>query len=286
MLRGLPLVLVCLAARSASAAPPLAWRSIQKGVDYATVAPSSATPGKKYPLAIVRIDAAVAHLVFALASARDQKPRTAKEWCASVGLSVAINAGMFKDDHLANVGRLVTGAHENNARWSDAYQSALVFDPSAPTLPAAVMLDLDDAGGRAQASHYRSVVQNLRLVRSTDGKGRSVWSEQPRKWSEAAIAFDDQGRVLFLFSRTPYSMIEFNRIVLGLPLGVVRAMHVEGGPEASLSIHGGGVDLDYFGSYETGFVNDDSNAEAWAIPNVLGVARPNADQLAASDRSR
>jgi hypothetical protein len=51
-------------------------------------------------------------------------------------------------------------------------------------------------------------------------------------------------------------------------------MHVEGGPEASLSIHGGGVDLDYFGSYETGFVVDDSNDHAWPIPNVIGVAKP------------
>jgi hypothetical protein len=77
---------------------------------------------------------------------------------------------------------------------------------------------------------------------------------------------------LFLFSRTPYSMADFNRRLLALPLGVQRAMHVEGGPEASLSIHAAGVDEDHFGSYETGFVDDDSNAAAWAIPNVLGVA--------------
>ena len=51
------------------------------------------------------------------------------------------------------------------------------------------------------------------------------------------------------------------------------AMHVEGGPEASLLIHTGGVDLDLCGSYETGFKEDDSNARQWAIPNVLGVAR-------------
>lgn len=50
-------------------------------------------------------------------------------------------------------------------------------------------------------------------------------------------------------------------------------MHVEGGPEASLSIHTGGVDLDLCGSYETGFNENDSNTHQWAIPNVLGVAR-------------
>jgi hypothetical protein len=267
------LALVCLGASSANAAP-IAWRSIQRGVDYATVASPNPAPGLSYPLAIVRIDPSVAPLVFALASMHDKEPHTAKEWCASAGLSVAINAGMFKDDGVANVGHLVTGAHANNAHWSDAYRSALAFDPSIGKLPAAAMLDLDDANARTQASQYRAVVQNLRLIRRVDGKGKSVWSEQPRKWSEAAIAFDDHGRVLFLFSRAPYTMAEFNRIVLGLPLGIVRAMHVEGGPEASLSIHGGGVDLDYFGSYETGFVADDSNDHAWPIPNVIGVAKP------------
>jgi hypothetical protein len=28
-----------------------------------------------------------------------------------------------------------------------------------------------------------------------------------------------------------------------------------------------------FGSYETGFREDDSNAVAWPIPNVLGIKR-------------
>jgi hypothetical protein len=117
------------------------------------------------------------------------------------------------------------------------------------------------------------VIQNLRLIKATDGKPRGVWQEQERRWSEAAVAIDDESRVLFLFSRTPYSMAQFNRLVLGLSLGIKRAMHVEGGPEASLSIHVAGFDADYFGSYETGFVDDDSNDHAWPIPNVLGVVR-------------
>jgi hypothetical protein len=32
------------------------------------------------------------------------------------------------------------------------------------------------------------------------------------------------------------------------------------------------LDLDLSGSYETGFLSDDSNAQQWPIPNVLGVA--------------
>jgi hypothetical protein len=66
-------------------------------------------------------------------------------------------------------------------------------------------------------------------------------------------------------------MSEFNAMVTRLPLGVVRAMHVEGGPEASLSVRGPGIRLDLSGSYETGFLEGDGNGSQWPIPNVLVV---------------
>jgi hypothetical protein len=76
---------------------------------------------------------------------------------------------------------------------------------------------------------------------------------------------------LFIFSRAPYTMRDFNILLLSLPLDIEGAMHLEGGPEASLSIHVAGLDLDLCGSYETGFVEDESNVVQWPIPNVLGV---------------
>jgi hypothetical protein len=50
-------------------------------------------------------------------------------------------------------------------------------------------------------------------------------------------------------------------------------MHLEGGPEASLSVHGGGVDIDMSGSFETGFVEQDSNRVQWRLPVIFGVKR-------------
>ena len=100
-----------------------------------------------------------------------------------------------------------------------------------------------------------------------------MWGKQERRWSEAAVAADKEGRILFVFSRRPYSMQELNEKLLGLPLGITAAMHVEGGPEASLSIHAGGVDLDLNGSYETGFNENDDERAQWPIPNLLAVAR-------------
>jgi hypothetical protein len=65
-------------------------------------------------------------------------------------------------------------------------------------------------------------------------------------------------------------MSELNSRILTLPLGVVRAMHVEGGPEASLSVRGA-LKMDLAGSHETGFQESDDNASQVAIPNVIGV---------------
>ena len=90
-------------------------------------------------------------------------------------------------------------------------------------------------------------------------------------WGQAAVAQDKEGRLLFLFVREGQQMSDFNRLLLASDLGVVRAMHVEGGPEASLSIHTPTLRLDLAGSYETGFTENDDNAAQWPIPNVLGV---------------
>ena len=64
---------------------------------------------------------------------------------------------------------------------------------------------------------------------------------------------------------------EFNEKLLALGLGITRAMHVEGGPEASLTIRSAKVNLDLCGSYETGFNENDNNKQQWPIPNVIGV---------------
>jgi len=202
-----------------------------------------------------------------MASAHDRKARTAGAWCDGEHLVAAINLGMYRDDHLTNVGYARSGAHVNHPHLTQ-YQSALLFGPLKPGLPAARLLDLDAPHARETLSDYDTVVQNLRLIRAP---GRSVWSEQPRRWSEAAVASDDAGRILFVFLRAPRTMSDFNRLLLSLPLGVVAAMHVEGGPEASLSVRGP-LHVDANGSYETGFIENDGEPSQWEIPNVLGVA--------------
>jgi len=182
---------------------------------------------------------------------------------------VAINLGMFQTDGQSNVGYMRHGSHINNPRWNSD-NSVLALNASGGSGPQALWLDRDQTKDVQQLAQYEIVVQNLRLIAKDR---RNVWSRSDKKWSEAAVAIDSAGRVLFLFTRAPYTMREFNDLLLKLPLAIVAAMHVEGGPEASLSIHAAGIDLDLAGSYETGFWPNDSNHKQWPIPNVLGVVR-------------
>ena len=122
---------------------------------------------------------------------------------------------------------------------------------------------------------YSSVVQNLRLIKRP---GENRWGQQDKLWSEAALGEDTSGRILFILTRSPFTMHDFNRALLALGIGVVSAQHLEGGPEAQLYVNVGDVKLEMFGSYETSYKEDDENAASWVIPNVLGVRpRPSAD---------
>jgi len=237
----------------------VSWKALQPGVEYAVVGSAAE------PLHLVRIDPARAALEAVMASAGDGRARTAGAWCQERKLAVAINLGMFRDDNRTNAGHARAPGHVNNARWNAKYNSALGFGGGA-----AAMVDLDSPGARERLERYGTVVQNLRLIRAP---GRNVWSLQEKRWSEAAVAVDGRGRVLFAFSRSPHTMHAFNQRLLALGIGITGAMHVEGGPEASLSIHTGGVDLDLNGSYETGFNENDDERAQWPIPNVLAVRR-------------
>ncbi len=247
-----------------AAGPETVWKKLQSGVEYAAIGEA----GER--LHVVRIEPDRAPLVAVMAKAGDKQPRTTGHWCREHGLVVAINLGMYQTDHLTNVGHAHIPGHVNNGHWASKYQSALAFAPSKKDVPGAVLLDLDEPDNKERIADYGAAVQNLRLIRTP---GRNVWTKQERQWSEAAVAMDKQGRILFLFSRRPCAMFDFNAKLLALPLAITNAMHVEGGPEASLSIHGAGIDLDLNGSYQTSVDEDDDEPNQWPIPNVLGVVR-------------
>ncbi len=241
------------------------WMTLAPGVEYTAVQVVSAPKAGDGRLHMVRVDSTKARLMVEMASNLDGKNRTAREWAERGRRVAVINAGMYETDHSTHTGYLRAGHHENSRRWIGDYKSALMIDRRGQGRIVDVLKRPGDL-----RHHPSTIVQNLRLIA---GPGRNAWSENNRRWSEAAIAMDDTGRILFLFCRTPFSMRRFNFILLGLGLGITHAHHVEGGPEASLSIRSPSLQLDLAGSYETGFVEGDGNVEQWPLPNVISVIR-------------
>ncbi len=238
---------------------------IAKGVEYGTFA-TGAAEGK---IQILRIDPAQARLGLVLASEKKTENRTVSEWCRDYKMVAAINAGMYHKDYKTNVGYLRNGAHIQNRRWNGKYLSVLAFNPRVAGVSPAVLVDADSQDpGRIldKLDKYESVVQNLRLLK---GNGVNVWGKSDKKWSEAAIGTDRQGRVLFIFCQSPYTMWEFNEIIKSLGIGVSRMMHLEGGPIASMSIRTQSLKVDLAGRFES---NSSSSAlMQYPVPNVIGV---------------
>jgi hypothetical protein len=191
-------------------------------------------------------------------------------WTSRYHLSAAINAGMFEQDRRTTTGYARVGTTMLNPRWKATYQAFLALDPDDPKLPAATILDSECDNVRALETHYRIVLQSIRMV---DCKGMNRWAKAQRAWSTAALAVDNEGRFLFIHARSPWPMHELIENLLALPLGVCRAMYLEGGPEASLSLATSRKSFVRVGSWETGFNENDDNHLLWALPNVIGIRR-------------
>ncbi len=245
------------AAIPARAADAVVWRTLAPGLEHGR-AVLPADVGDRQ-LHIVRIDPASFRFVLASTAATGGSSRTAHDWAAERGFSAVINAGMFRSGGLpvgyAKAEGRVIQPDRNNDR------SVFAFDDSRARL-------LDLSCDTFDPAREQNAVQGIRMVSC---EGQNVWSQQPKRWSIAAIAQDRGGRILFLHARSPLSVHDFIDAVQALPLDVARAMYQEGGPEATLYVKAGGFELERIGSFETGFNETDGNAAAWPLPNVFGV---------------
>ncbi|WP_395737328.1 phosphodiester glycosidase family protein [Prosthecobacter sp.] len=246
------------------------WRGLAKGVQLARFAVQDAGP---HEFVIVRIDPKVAGLQLLTAAGQKHDALTADEWAKKHGLSVVINAGMFEPDHVTHTGLMKDRESGITGKLKGLYSSFAMFAPEDSKEAVFRIFDADteqDMAGLQETTFpkYRCLLQNLRLIKRP---GENRWKPQPKAWSEAALGEDREGCALLIFCGAGLAMHDFNERVLKLPIGLVAAQHLEGGPEASLHIKCGGFELKCVGSYETGFNENYDNKDYWPIPNVIGV---------------
>ncbi len=237
--------------------PPITWRALQPGLEHGRGEIASSIGDKQ--LHILRIDPVHFRFTLLTSAGENVSPRTARLWARERGLIAATNAAMFRANRLPvgyckAGGRVIQGAQNND-------RSVLTFDDTSARL---LDLSVDTFDPNAETN----ALQGIRMIAHG---GRNTWAQQPRQWSIAALAQDRQGRMLFLHARSPSSVHDFIAAIQALPLSLTRAMYLEGGPEATLYVNAGGTEIERVGSYETGFNENDSNAVAWPLPNVIGV---------------
>ena len=251
------------------------WQTLAPGMEIIRVHTRKQSAFGDSKITVLRIDPSRWELdVIGILQTGETAGHTAREWCKTHKYTAAINAGMFGSDNKTHLGYLRSHDRVFNGRVN-SYQSVLAFEPrEGRKVPGFRIFDLDDPQSNLQAilADYASAVQNLRLIKRP---GVNQWGKQTREWSEAAVGEDAEGHVLFIYSRSPFSMHDLNQELLSAGIGVVAAQHMEGGPEAQLYVHAGETEVEMFGSYETSFKENDQNVMAWPVPNVI-VVRPRA----------
>jgi hypothetical protein len=195
--------------------------------------------------------------------ARTDRARTATEWQKTFDLVAVINAGMFHDSG-EPVGLVVADTKQRGAD-NAKFGGYFAWSPSAATLPAVTVLGRGCANAKDLAQ-YRSLVQSYRLL---DCNGGAINWQDPKQYSAAAIGVDRAGRIVFLHARGAFTMRELSTALAAHDLA--GAIFLEGGPEASLVVHGADGTLERVGSYETSFVENDGNTDFWRLPNVIAL---------------
>jgi Phosphodiester glycosidase len=263
------ILLLAFGALIAGAAPE--WQTLAPGMELKYVAPHGSN-GSNSAITILRMDPKQWELaLLGTSQTGEAAGHTAREWCLKGKFTAAINAGMFSTDGKSHIGYMRNGEHVNSSK-RNSYQSVAAFNPHDTGTAAFRIFDLDAPGVSFESilKDYGAVVQNLRLIKRA---GVNAWPSQDKKWSEAALAEDEGGRILFIFLREPFSMHDLNQELLGAGIGIVAAQHLEGGPEAQLYFRAGGVEREMVGSYGAGasLQGNAENTIPWPIPNVLAV---------------
>ena len=263
----IPIWLFLLGLSFGASPASLTWEAVAPGLDYAAHRPSPAPAIGDGVVSILRIDPARYEFVLMSAKQTGDGPQTAPAWARRGDLIAAVNAGMYMADFATNLGYMQHYDFVNNPRLNRDNTIA-AFNPKQAGLPPFQIIDRTCQDWDSLRQQYHSFTQSIRMV---DCHRRNRWSQQPRQWSMVVLGEDRQGRALFIFTRSPYSVHDFIDLLLALDLDLAKAMYLEGGPEASFFLDYQGKQVKRFGSYETGFYESDENPAFWPIPNVIGI---------------
>jgi hypothetical protein len=253
--------------------PAIPWQKIDIGLETAEIpSPQKSFIGDS-KITVVRINPDRYAFKLIAASENNKQHKTAPEWCKEKKLLACVNAGQFNlDDQLSNMGYMKNYAHVNNPnlRKINNYNAILAFNRKDTSVGPIQIIDMKCQDWPQLQTKYHSFTQSISLIACNK---QVVDNKQKGKWSMVLWGMDEQGNVLWIFTRSPYTIRQFSEILLSLPLNIKNVMYLEGGPETSLYVNTNGKKIEKMGSYETGFWETDANTQYWPLPNVIGIVK-------------
>ena len=257
------------ASAAASARAEIVWRPLEAGLELAQPrAPGEHRTGDGL-VTLVRIDPAKAKLALAMAKFDGDKQRTAAEWARAKGFALAVNAGLYQDDHLTNVGLMRDGRRVNNPKVNN-YRSVFAFNPRRGATEEPFQLWDKVCDKDNEFRRFETQIQNIRLI---DCRKRVTWPRSEKGVSLAVLGADGHDRLIVAFTQSPHTAGGFARLLLRWPLDLRRAQYLEGGRPAQLYLEAGGVTLNLNGLCGGTLGCIGVSGVAPEIPNVIGVAK-------------
>ncbi len=245
------------------------WNQIDTGLSFMNLCPKKKSSYGDSKIRILKINPEYYKFDFFSSKELSEKNKTVKEWANDKGLVAAINAGMYRGDYKTNVGFMKNYDFFNNPEMTSD-NCVVAFNRKDEDVPLFQVIDLQFQNWDSLKNKYNSFAQGIRMV---DSNQKNRWSYQEKMWSIAALGSDKKGNALFMFSRSPYRVHDFNNILLNSNINIKNAMYLEGGPEASFYVGHKNFNLLDFGSYETGLNEDNENSFCFPLPNIIGVKK-------------
>ncbi|MCP4547258.1 MAG: phosphodiester glycosidase family protein [bacterium] len=243
------------------------WLNLEPGLAFGSF---TSPRHDEVEIKVLRIDPAHFDLQLLNASATKRNiALSAREWCATENLVVAITPSMFGRDMRSSISLMKTGGYINNPRLSKD-NSVLVFDCRVDSLPGIQIVDRLCQDFDSLAPHYISQVQSIRMLSC---EGENTWLKRNKPWSAALIGMNGEGHLLFIFVHQKTEMPSLVAALLELPLDLVRLQYGEGGSSAQLCVEHDVYSYYGCGLFELNGVAGDEGLNAPAVPNVLGIVR-------------
>jgi hypothetical protein len=248
----------------------ISWQQLANGIDYCeTDAPFKSVVNDSR-LTILRIDPEKVTFEMHCASEMDKQARTVDAWADTFDLDIVFNAGMYDLAHkLTSRGYLKNHGHINQGTIHPTFNSMFAFHPTDTTKNSYDIIDLECQSWEQVKKRYSSYAQGLRML-DCDGKPMN-WTKRKQSCSMLVAAKDGQGRLVLIFTRSPYLHNDMIRFLQLFPMKLTHAIYMEGGPETSLYVNIGNTKIEKVGSYVSQTYENDLNDHYWKLPNVIGI---------------